>query len=284
MVRQTTLLSTKISLCLALAIPALIIPAHSALAWGAKGHRVVGKIAENHLTPEARRGVEAVLGTESLARASTWADSIRSDASWDHAKPWHYINVPDDGDLATVERASGGDILEALERFEGVLRDGSARRQDKVEALRFLCHFLGDLHQPLHVGRATDRGGNDIDISWFGNRRNLHSLWDSGLINHMDLSYTEIVEFIDHTTPEQVAQWQRGSYLEWAKESQKLRAQVYDFGVPDSQPMPSLGWKYYERNVATVEERLLVGGVRLAGVLNAVFAPPAESAKTSGPR
>lgn len=249
-----------------LAVLALLAPAAPAAAWGPNGHRAVGQIAENHLTPEARAALEALMGHESLARAGTWADEVRSDPDWRKADPWHYISIDDDETLETAERNPRGDVLEAMERFEAVLRDPAAPREEKVIAVRFLTHFVGDVHQPLHVGRRGDRGGNEIVVLWHGEPTNLHSVWDHHLLEHQDLSFTELVRFIDHPAEEEVAAWQAASYRDWIAESFALRDQVYDLGDR------RLGWEYSFHNLPTVERRILQAGVRLAGLLNSVFA------------
>lgn len=263
-----------------LLVPLLLLAVSAprpAAAWGPNGHRVVGRIAENHLSEEARTAVRELMGPESLARAGTWADEIRSDPAWDHAGPWHYINIADDETLASTERNPRGDVLSAMERFEGVLRDPEAPRQERVEALRFLVHFVADVHQPLHVGRHSDGGGNGTLVLWFGEPTNLHTLWDTHLVEHQELSFTELARFIDHPTPEEVAAWQASGYEEWIAESFALRGRVYDLGDH------RLGYRYGYRNVPIVERRLLQAGVRLAGLLEAVFKETTEPAAPRTP-
>ncbi len=169
----------------------LVLPA-AAAAWGPTGHRVVGQIAEDHLSAAARRGVEALIGPESLAEAATWADEIRSDPTWDKAAPWHYISIDDGETLETTRRSSDGDVLWAIHHFSDVLRSADASHEEKGEALKFLVHFVGDVHQPLHVGRRADQGGNSVQVSWFGETTNLHRVWDSEMIDHEGLSFTEL--------------------------------------------------------------------------------------------
>ena len=254
----------------ALAVLLLTLPG-SASAWGPTGHRVVGRIAEHHLTPEAQRGVAALLGPDSLARVSTWPDDIRSDPAWEKATPWHFISIDDNETLATTARDTKGDVVEAIQRFEKVLRDPQAGSQAKAEALKFLVHFIGDVHQPLHVGRRADRGGNLVVLLWFNEPSNLHSIWDSGMIDATKLSFSELAEFIDHPTPQEVTAWQSAPLADWVRESFDVRPQVYNTGKCD------LGFDYSFRNMPLVEKRLVQAGVRLAGLLNSVFAAPAPA-------
>lgn len=238
------------------------------LAWGNVGHRVVGALAEDHLTPEAARGVEAVLGAESLAQAATWADFVRSDPEWRKADDWHWVTLPGETPYEETEKNPNGDLIEALRRFEATLADSSRPLEDRRHALRFLAHFVGDLHQPLHVGTGEDRGGNDEVVFWFDEGVNLHALWDSHLIESEDLSYSELADFLRPTAAEQAGAWRGGSYLDWAEESRALRPLVYDLGNQ------RLSWQYRYRALPVVHRRLAQAGVRLAAVLNRVFASP----------
>ena len=255
-------------LSLALLLLAMSSPA---CAWGPNGHRIVGRIAMNHLSEEARRAIDCLMGPEGLDQASTWPDEIRSDPSWQKATPWHFINIDDDETLETTARDPAGDILEAMQRFEAVLRDPQASRQAKQEALRFLVHFVGDVHQPLHVGRRADHGGNSIAVVWFAETTNLHSVWDSHLIENEKLSYTEFVAFIDHPTQEEIRTWQRSTFADWVSESRAERERVYKIGDG------KLGFRYAFDNVPLVKRRLVQAGVRLAGLLSSIFTQPGPS-------
>lgn len=249
---------------LAMALVALATPL---AAWGPTGHRVVGRIAQNHLSPAAAAEVEALLGPRSLAQASTWADEIRSDPAWDHAAPWHYVSIGDDETYATSEKNPDGDILVALERFSATLADPEAPEKERRHALQWLVHLVGDLHQPLHVGRADDRGGNDILVLYFDEPANLHQVWDSRMIDSERLSFTEMARFLDHTTPEEVAATQQGTFLDWARESKALREEVYRLGDQ------RLSWSYLRDSMPIVRRRLLQAGLRLAGLLDELLAP-----------
>lgn len=240
-------------------------------AWGPNGHRVVGRIAMNHLSEEAGRAVECLIGPQGLDQVSTWPDEIRSDPGWRKAGPWHFISIDDHETLETTARDPAGDVLEAMQRFEAVLRDPQASRQAKQEALKFLVHFVGDVHQPLHVGRRADRGGNGTEVTWFNEKANLHAVWDSRLIESEELSFSELAAFIDHPTQEEIRTWQSSTYADWVKESKAEREKVYKIGDG------KLGFQYAFENMPLVKRRLLQAGVRLAGLLNSVFAQPGPS-------
>ena len=251
----------------------LFLSLSPALAFGPTGHRIVGHIAQKHLTRKARRAVKALIGPQNLAQVATWADEIRSDPKWKVADPWHYITIDDEHTYESAPKNDDGDIIEALNRLEKVLRDPKATREARAEALKFIVHFVGDLHQPLHVGRKADLGGNTIEVKWFGESSNLHRVWDSDIIRHEELSYTEFAAFLDHAPRTQVKSWQNSTYLDWARESKALRDQVYDFGPQRDGPdqPPYLGYAYIFRNGPVVRQRLTQAGIRLAGVLNDIF-------------
>ena len=242
--------------------------ADPSLAWGPTGHRATGRIAERHLTPQAARAVAELIGPETLAYDATWADDIRSEPDWAKADSWHWVTVPDGQTYESSTKNPAGDILEAIPRFEKTLADRTAPRADRVQALKWLAHLLGDLHQPLHVGRGDDRGGNETVVLWFGEPSNLHSVWDSKLIENSALSFSELADSLDHPTADQVRDWQRGGPLDWAAESQQLRAKVYDIGDR------RLSFKYLHDAWPIARQRLLQGGIRLAGELNRLLGTP----------
>lgn len=239
---------------------------NEALRWGQNGHRTTGHIAEQYLTAEAADEVKRVLGNESLAEVSTWMDEVRSDGGYDHMAPWHYVTIPDGETYETVDKNPDGDILWAIDKMVTELKEGGLSPEQEAENLKVLVHLVGDLHQPLHVGNGTDRGGNDVRVQWFGGNSNLHRVWDSDMIDDKQLSFTELSRFINHTTEEQVNEWQSSSVHDWAYESQDLLPQVYD--MPENN---RLGYEYAYQNWDTVEIRLLKAGVRLAGLINEIY-------------
>jgi hypothetical protein len=225
-------------------------------------------MAEHHLTPPAARAVAELLDPELLPYVATWADEIRAEPEWAKADPWHWVTVPDGQTYGASTKNPGGDVLEAISRFELTLADRRASRLDRTQALKWLSHLIGDLHQPLHVGRGDDHGGNDILALWFGEPTNLHAVWDGKLIEHSLLSFSELADLLDHPTPDQVREWQASRPEDWARESQELRGACYQMGDR------KLSYPYVHTHWPTVERRLVQAGVRLAGELNRILGSP----------
>lgn len=243
-----------------------VLNTHFLFAWGQIGHRIVGEIAQTHLSRKAQRQIQKILGDESLAMSSTWMDFIRSDTAYDYTHPLHYTTIPDGKTYEEAGTVEEGDIIQTIERLIAELKAGKLSQEEKVEALRFLVHLVGDIHQPLHVGRGDDKGGNDIKVKWFGEKSNLHRVWDSDIINGQQLSYTEYASMINHPSSKQLENWQAANVREWAYESMDLRNQVYK--LPED---GRLSYQYSYNTLASVEHRLLQAGVRLAGVLNDIY-------------
>jgi hypothetical protein len=247
-------------------ICALLILSPKAFSWGKTGHRIVGEIAERHLTSNTVKEIKNLLGDEDLSRVSTWADEIRSEHKFDFMGPWHYVSIPNDKTYFDQKRNKEGDVIEALFRLEETLRDPKAPKDDKIVALKFIVHAMGDIHQPLHVGRAEDRGGNNVRLKWFKNESNLHSIWDESLIDFEQLSYTEYANYLNHFKIDEIKDYKKGTFLDWAKESQDLRGAVYDATGSDS-----IGYEYGHKVKPIMELRIRQAGLRLANLLNSIF-------------
>lgn len=240
-------------------------------AWGSLGHRIVGQIAESYLTPAAKKEIQKILGTESIAMSSNWADFIKSDSTMDHLSPWHYVNIK--GGLSRDEVYSyfkNDTITDAYTRLNFLikeLKNKNLAKDKKAMYLKLLIHIVGDIHQPLHVGRPGDRGGNDIKVTWFGSPTNLHSVWDSRLIDLQQLSYTEYTDAINHITPARRVLLQKQKLIDWFYQSYQLAEKVYS----DIKPDEKLGYLYNYKFIGIVEQQMLIGGVHLAGLLNEIF-------------
>lgn len=245
----------------------LLLSGH-AFGWGATGHRVAAEIADGYLSAEARLAVEEILGPETLAEASTWADFMRADPDefWQRtANPWHYVTVPPGKIYEDVGAPEQGDASSALQKFTYMLRDDETPLEDRQLALRFIVHIIGDLHQPLHVGNGTDRGGNDFEITYFGEPSNLHRLWDSQLIDSKQLSYTELTAWLKAKIgPDEFRAWNTPDPLVWMAESAEIRDRIY----PED---PEIRWSYGYDWTDTLYNRLQKAGVRTAAYLNQLF-------------
>jgi hypothetical protein len=242
------------------------------LAWGPDGHKIVAKIAEDQLSPKAKAAVQKLLGGSSLPDVAIWADTIKGQTEWAHTKSWHFVDIPDETDYASIPHTADGDVITAITQNVADLKSASASVEDKKNALMFLVHFVGDMHQPLHVGRPDDRGGNSITIKFDNKSTNLHALWDSGLIKQKGVDYETYARELEKqkafdTAPYDIAEFQFSAVI---AEDMALRAQIYQFHAVSDGPIV-LDAGYLKRNVASLESRLLLGGNRLAGILNSVY-------------
>ena len=253
-----------------LLLPVLMLPL-AASAWSVLGHRLVGELATTELTPQARAQVAELLRGEedpTLAGVATWADQLREndpDLGKRSAK-WHYVNMPGDTCDYVPERdcRNGDCAIEAIERQTAILGDRSRPRAERAQALKFVVHFIGDVHQPLHVGLASDRGGNDAQVNLEGKGMNLHSLWDRELLASRGLDQDALVKRLARLP---VASIRRGGVQAWARESCEI---VHMPGFyPASAKIDS---SYVERWRPAAEERVRVAAHRLAHVLNETLA------------
>ncbi len=259
----------KIALSLACAT-ALSGITSTAEAFGRNGHRIVAHIAQLNLSSKAEAALFALTDGIPLARLSTWSDEIKSDNNWRHANVWHYINAEKPDQWDKISRNPDGDILEALLRFERQLADKTLSEEKRWQALAFITHLVGDLHQPLHVSRKHDKGGGTIKVSWFGDTKyNFHQVWDTLLIEHQQLSYKEYAQFLPVSVSERQL-WSQGDYQDWADESIRLRDTIYDY-KKDETGVPQLGYRYIYKHRAQIELRMQQAGIRLAARLNKIF-------------
>lgn len=258
---------------LAVTIAALLLPGLS-FAWGAVGHRVVGALAEARLTPEARAAVAELLVEEpdpTLPGIANWADQVRAnrpDYGW--SVPLHFVNFkPGHCRFAQDAACAGGVcVVGAIERFRREMADASLPRERRATALKFVVHFVGDIHQPLHAGYAADRGGNLIQISYRDEGWNLHSVWDSLLIQSLNLDWSAYAKRLQ-ATPSERSLTKALSVTEperWAEESCRItrRRGFYPLGH-------KIHDRYLENKRPLADHRLRLAGARLAQVLNQAF-------------
>lgn len=245
----------------------LIIPVLILCSWGFKGHRTVAMIAKKHLNPDIEMVALSYLGTETFSDVSTWADEHRTSEN----SPWHYINLPlglNHEQFIKTVKESKDNVYTAILQCETILKDNNATPEKKNEALKYLIHFIGDAHQPMHVSRKEDKGGNDIQVRFDGKGTNLHSLWDSKLIDFEGLKETEMANSYDNATPEEIAKWQSDDPTEWLWESYQISSELY----AGSKSGQKIDKAYFEKYIPVIHKRINIAGIRLAGKLNKIFA------------
>lgn len=232
--------------------------------WGQTGHRTIGQIAHNHLSKKALKQIDKILSGQSIAMVSNFMDEIKSDPAYDSLGAWHYCTIPDGQTYSGAPEE--GDAIEAINTYIKMLKSGKLSKEEEAFSLKCLIHLVGDIHQPLHVGNGTDRGGNDVKVTYFWQPSNLHRVWDSGIIDGKSLSYSEYVEWIDTAEKTQVDQWKQDDIMVWVNESISYRSQIYD--LPESK---KINYRYNYDHIATVNLRLQQAGIRLAGVLEDIY-------------
>ena len=243
----------------------------SAGAWGVIGHRIVGEVADHYLLAKTRLAVKQILGTESMAMSSNWADFIKSDTSYNYLYNWHFVNLAPNLNKNEIYQVlaeeTAPNIYNKLDDMISILKSAKSTAVQKKLALRMIIHMVGDLHQPMHTARKDDLGGNKVQLTWFGQKSNLHKVWDEGLIDFQQLSYTEYARSINHPTSQQVINWQKADLKTCVYESNQICNQIYATVKNDDK----LSYKYNFDWIGTVNEQLLKGGVRLAKILNDIY-------------
>lgn len=241
-----------------------------AYAWGQKGHDAIAKIAERHLTPTAKSAIDSILDGRSIIYWANWLDNASHTPEYAYTKTWHYKNFDEGVRYEEAPANPSGDVVTAMRAQIEKLSDPSVNKEDAALALKILVHITGDLHQPMHMGHATDLGANRVGVKFFGRDTNLHSVWDSSILEGgHKWSYSEWAEILDILPEEDVSAVADGSFDDWAKETLNIATVIY-------REMPA-GSKISYNEVAdwtpTVEQQLLRGGLRLARILNSLFDP-----------
>lgn len=252
---------------------AFVLQSAEAYSWGTTGHRTIAEIAENHLTNKSKRKLRKILGDQKLAYYANWPDFVKSDSLKRYKKTeiWHYVNVTPKLSFPDFEKElkqmTVSNLYSAIQKQETIIKDKNSSKADKEVAVIFLIHLLGDLHQPFHVGRAEDQGGNLVPLTFFKENTNLHSLWDTKLVDFQKYSYTEYATVLDNKSKEEVKKIQSGTLEDWLFESYNKAAKIYS-------QTPINGNYSYDYNYkfsGIMEDQLLKGGLRLAKVLNEIL-------------
>lgn len=257
--------------------PALALTALSALAWGQKGHDVTACIAEQHLTPTARHAVDSILSGRSMVYWANWLDNASHTPEYAYSKTWHYKNIDEGVRYEEAPANPAGDAVTAIKAQIETLSDPKTGPEASELAMKILVHVVGDLHQPMHLGHATDLGGNRVKVKYFGRDNNLHSVWDGSLVESAHKwSYSEWQNQIDRATNEEVESIIAGSIDDWAKETATIANLVY-LTTPVG---TNLSYNEVAQWTPTIEFQFLRGGLRLAHILNLIFDPAYASTHT----
>ena len=237
------------------------------ITWGKTGHRVVGEVASKYISKNTRTSLDKILEGQSLAYVSTYADEIKSDKKYSKYNAWHYANLDLNETYQSSYKNPNGDIVKAIKKSIEILKFKSSTKNEKQFYLKLLVHLVGDLHQPLHLGKKEDRGGNDIDILWFGKKTNLHRLWDSDIIDSSKFSFTELSHNLPIISLEKRKKITSSSIDSWIQETHALTKKIY-MELPENR---NLGYEYSYENFEIIRYQLLKAGLRLAFILDDIF-------------
>ena len=249
-----------------------------AFAWGPKGHDIVAAIAEQNLTKKTKKALDKILDGKSIVYYSSWMDNIQNSPNWkngyDKTKTWHYANVDKGLTYETMEKNKKGDVLTGLEFLVNELTVNFDNLSDslKQDYVKMVVHMVGDMHCPMHAGRSTDRGGNGKKVKWFGQTTNLHSVWDSKIIDSArKWSYTEWVNHLDRKDKKYKKAIVQGTYQDWFAETVVRAEELYEYAERQGDEVPNFSYQYVYDFSPLLENRLQTGGYRLAHVLNTIF-------------
>ncbi|MCH5217180.1 MAG: S1/P1 nuclease [Muribaculaceae bacterium] len=240
----------------------------SAFGWGQKGHDTVAYIASRHLTEKTKAATDSLLDGKSIVYWANWLDNASHTPEYAYTKTWHYKNIDADNTFENAPKIPEGNIVDAIYEQVDILK-GDASSEEKSLALKQVVHFLGDIHQPLHMGHASDRGGNQHTVYFFGEPSNLHSVWDTGVLESGHAwSHTEWQQEIDRLPTAEAELIVRGGNPEtWGKETYAICREIYDATPQDHK----ISYDYVARWTPVVESQLEKGGLRLADLLNSIF-------------
>jgi len=258
----------------------LLLPVH-AMSWGPDGHHIVGAISLDYLDRKTLTALHELLGTDDpdeIVQWCNWPDEYRStdEGAWTYPK--HFINMVPGESLYVMERdcPTGLCVTEAIGEYARELGNLELSLEKPRQAYGFVCHFVGDIHQPLHAGFGHDRGGNDVDVIFNGEKINVHSFWDSALISDRSESWQGLYDLLsERTGPNPAADWQSDEVISWTNESHEF-AGKYSYPGTDE-----ISDAFADRSWKLAKEQLRKGGYRLARVLNTVLKPAGVDASTT---
>jgi hypothetical protein len=234
------------------------LPKHS-LAWGKDGHQMTANIAWYFLDENSRQIISKYLHGIKFAQAGTWMDDMRSDSYYNYMRTWHYIDFEKDSVYRPTAEKNALTVLNAA--VIGLQHPENLKDRDIKTDILLIFHLVGDFHQPLHTGYASDKGGNSVDVSFLKGSTNLHHVWDSDIIDEKEIKMEDCIKLYSTLSADEVAKIKQIKIMQWMRESRALLNDVYDFkdGKIDQ--------AYVDKNAEIIKMQLLKGGLRLASIL-----------------
>lgn len=260
----------KLRRIIAIAAAGIVMLAGSidAAAWGQKGHEVTCAIAEKHLSKKAQKKINEIFEGKSIVYWASWLDNASRTPELAYTKTWHYKNIDADEAYETAQLNEAGDVITALTSQIATLKSGTLNHEAEAQALKMVVHLVGDLHCPMHMGHKSDAGGNTWQVQYFNNGKNLHAVWDSDLLESAHKwTYTEWTEQIDRATPSEVAAMTAGTPFDWGKDAYEIAKAAYS----ETPVGTKMSYDEVSRWAPVIERQLLLGGLRLAALLNDIF-------------
>ena len=238
------------------------------MAWGQKGHDVVSEIATRHLKCKVHKNIRKTLSGYSILYWSNWLDNASHTDAYAYTKTWHYKNIDAGETFENALLEPKGDIVGAIKMQIETLSDKTILQDQRATALKMLVHLMGDLHQPMHMGRRADRGGNQFAVTYFNRKANLHGIWDSAILEDgHKWSHTEWADEIDVADKSFSTLTCQGTIDDWARETHAIAERIY----AETSQQENLSYDYVAKWTPIIEKQLLKGGLRLAFILNKLF-------------
>lgn len=245
-----------------LLLAVLTLTTTNLFAWGHNGHSLVAEVAFNHMNTKTKQTVLQYLDGMSIEDAANWMDMMRSDKNYNYMKPYHYIDFERGADVTEL---SGDNIINVLNKTLKDLDNIKSLSNDEIKTrLLYLFHLVGDLHMPLHVGYKDDKGGNTVKVSFYGRDTNLHTLWDTDIIEYKNVTLADLMK-MNAYKPSELAAIQQIDVTAWAKDSRKYLKNAYKLNDAKISDI------YVDANLPVIKLQILKAGLRLASVLEHYF-------------